>query len=278
MDSGGPDGRLRHHPGEAKKMWRFLWKPTMSHLLSAKMSRNGAHARQPRAPLAAPGGSNDSCVEASLLLGFLPHQLKRGNSGQPAPDRKRRSPRILLLQVGVRGVPLRRGAPALLGSRSRGGESRTRLDVPATASRRRRLRAAPGRVCAHARPPPRASRPHWPLLLLRAPGAASCTSPALRPHRSPLLGPDTFCLRDALSPAPGTCREASQPRPTPSPFPVRLRGDVGDIELPTQLALWLVTRAGRSCCRRASCLSSLPRPVGRRAHARGALGAEGGVS
>lgn len=212
------------------------------------------------------------------MLGFLPHQLKRGNSGQPAPDRKRRSPRILLLQVGVRGVPLRRGAPALLGSRSRGGESRTRLDVPATASRRRRLRAAPGRVCAHARPPPRASRPHWPLLLLRAPGAASCTSPALRPHRSPLLGPDTFCLRDALSPAPGTCREASQPRPTPSPFPVRLRGDGGDIELPTQLPLWLVTRAGRSCCRCASCLSSLPRPVGRRAHARGALGAEGGAS
>lgn len=140
-------------------MWRFLWKPTMSHLLSAKMSRNGGTRQAARAPLAAPGGSNDFCVEASLLLRFLPHQLKRGNSGQPAPDRKRRSPRILLLQVGVRGVPLRRGAPALLGSRSRGGESRTRLDVPATASWRRRLRAAPGRVCAHARPPPRASRP-----------------------------------------------------------------------------------------------------------------------
>lgn len=55
MDSGGPDGRLRHHPGEAKKMWRFLWKPTMSHLLSAKMSRNGGARQAAASPAGSPG-------------------------------------------------------------------------------------------------------------------------------------------------------------------------------------------------------------------------------
>lgn len=54
-DSGGPDGRLRHHPGEAKKMWRFLWKPTMSHLLSAKMSRNGGARQAAASPAGSPG-------------------------------------------------------------------------------------------------------------------------------------------------------------------------------------------------------------------------------
>lgn len=36
-------------------MWRFLWKPTMSHLLSAKMSRNGGTRQAAASPAGSPG-------------------------------------------------------------------------------------------------------------------------------------------------------------------------------------------------------------------------------
>lgn len=218
-------------------------------------ARHRAPRRRPRAG-ARPPASRLLCC--SIFFPTGPNEVmlaRRPQTGSAAP------PDLAPAGRGVRGFPSAEGRLPCWAQGAGGGETRARPEAPAASWRRRRPRAAPGRACASS--VLRVSCPRWPPLLRQGPQGCGPHSPRSlsSPRSSP--GPDTLRVRDALSPAPGKCRAASQPRPAPSPFPLPSECGCGGRRAAHPARVWRVTCAGGAAAGPASGLGPRLRPAGR---------------